>query len=139
MKIFNTILFNSNKNFSDENFQKIFLNFYPNYKNNNNNNLEEENSNIKNSLDKILKIIDVGFDKNINDFMNEINIIAEKLINLDIKNFEFNENENILETKDFLPITNFRNYLKPNYNLIKKIYKIKNFYFLNYKFKILLK
>ena len=124
MKIFNTILFNSNKNFSDENFQKIFLNFYPNYKNNNNNNLEEENSNIKNSLDKILKIIDVGFDKNINDFMNEINIIAEKLINLDIKNFEFNENENILETKDFLPITNFRNYLKPNYNLIKKIYKI---------------
>ena len=124
MKIFNTILFNSNKNFSDENFQKIFLNFYPNYKNNNNNNFEEENSNIKNSLDKILKIIDVGFDKNINDFMNEINIIAEKLINLDIKNFEFNENENILETKDFLPITNFRNYLKPNYNLIKKIYKI---------------
>ena len=124
MKIFNTILFNSNKNFSDENFQKIFLNFYPNYKNNNNNNLEEENSNIKNSLDKILKIIDVGFDKNINDFMNEINIIAEKLINLDIKNFEFNENENILETKDFLPITNFRNYLKPNYNLIKKIYKL---------------
>ncbi len=124
MKIFNTILFNSNKNFSDENFQKIFLNFYPNYKNNNNNNFEEENSNIKNSLDKILKIIDVGFDKNINDFMNEINIIAEKLINLDIQNFEFNENENILETKDFLPITNFRNYLKPNYNLIKKIYKI---------------
>ena len=54
MKIFNTILFNSNKNFSDENFQKIFLNFYPNYKNNNNNNFEEENSNIKNSLDKIL-------------------------------------------------------------------------------------
>ena len=124
MKIFNMILFNSNKNFSDENFQKIFLNFYPNYKNNNNNNFEEENSNIKNSLDKILKIIDVGFDKNINDFMNEINIIAEKLINLDTQNFEFNENENILETKDFLPITNFRNYLKPNYNLIKKIYKI---------------
>ena len=128
MKIFNTILFNSQKNFSDENLQKIFINFFPNYNNNNNNNnnnnFEEENSNIKISLDKILKIIDVGLDKNINDFMNEINIIAEKLINLDVKNFQFNENENIFETKAFLPITSFRNYLKPNYNLIKKIYKI---------------
>ena len=76
--------------------------------------------------------------------MNEINIIAEKLINLDIQNFEFNENENILETKDFLPITNFRNYLKPNYNLIKKIYKISennidifDLYIKNFKFIIM--
>ena len=82
---------------------------------------------IKPSLDKILKIIDVGSDKITEDFNNEINILAKKIIGLENKENEQNdEEETILESKAFLPISNFRSYLKPIYTNIKKIYKIKD-------------
>ena len=71
---------------------------------------------IKPSLDKLLKIIDVGMDKIIEDFNNEINIIAQKLVA--VKGVGANKNdddeETILDSKAYLPISNFRSYLKPS-------------------------
>jgi hypothetical protein len=84
-------------------------------------------SKIKTSLDKLLKIIDVGTDKPIQDFDKEINLIANKLISiggdpLNIQN-EINV-ESILDNKGYLPISSLRNYLKPDFADKKIIYKI---------------
>ena len=94
----------------------------PNYKIIQEKNDIEEKDKVKNALDKLLKIIDVGFDKSINDFDKEINILADKIINIgkiDIKNDE----SNILNNEFLLPIDSMRNYLKPEYCEIKKIYR----------------
>ena len=78
---------------------------------------------IKPSLDKLLKIIDVGMDKIIEDFNNEINIIAEKLKSVKGSGASKNddEDETILDSKAFLPISNFRSYLKPSIINLKKL------------------
>jgi hypothetical protein len=84
-------------------------------------------SKIKTSLDKLLKIIDVGTDKPIQDFDKEINIIANKLISIggDPLNIQNQENiESILDNKGYLPISSLRNYLKPDFADKKIIYKI---------------
>ena len=80
---------------------------------------------IKPSLDKMLKILDVGMDKIIEDFNNEINIIAKKLTSVKSggKSNE-DEEETILDSKPYLPISSFRSYLKPIYVDLKKIYKL---------------
>ncbi len=153
IKLFITILFNSKQKFHDDNFKNIYLKFLPNYKSlyedkkvkkeeeeeydddnddEDNLNIEKEKRNntirksndviIKPSLDKLLKIIDVGMDKIIEDFNNEINIIAKQL--LSIKGNKSNdEDETILDSKAFLPISSFRSYLKPTIIDIKKLYK----------------
>ena len=145
LKIFMTILFNSKENFTNNALKKIYLQFLPNYHeiySKENLNLfskeikeEEENEkinikkidtgNTKNSLDKILQIIDFGFDKKFEDFEQQINILSKKLINqtesINLKNEE--EEETILNYEAFLPITSFRNYLKPNYIDFKKLYR----------------
>ena len=80
---------------------------------------------IKPSLDKLLKIIDVGMDKIIEDFNNEINIIAKKLtLVTGGKSKNNDEDETILDSKAFLPISSFRSYLKPLYVDIKKLNKL---------------
>ena len=105
------------------------------------NNIEQnegKNSNIKNkndifhqaygvikpSLDKMLKIVDVGMDKIIEDFNKEINIIAKKLVGVKAggKSHEDDE-ETILDSKAYLPISSFRSYLKPIFVDLKKLYK----------------
>ena len=79
---------------------------------------------IKPSLDKLLKIIDVGMDKIIEDFNNEINIIANKLISVKSgKSQNDDDEETILDSKAYLPISNFRSYLKPSIVNMKKIVK----------------
>ena len=82
---------------------------------------------IKPSLDKILKIIDVGTDKIIEDFNNDINILAKKILEIgggsNSQNEQIDEEETILDSKAFLPISSFRSYLKPIYVGVKKIYK----------------
>ena len=143
IKIFITFLFNSKQTFNDNNFKSIYLKFLPKYeylykednKNENKNQEEEEeedeeNENninedgtkkskkdniynekfgiIKPSLDKLLKIIDIG-----NKESNENNI-------------QNDEEETILDSKAYLPISSFRSYLKPIYTNIKKIYKSKD-------------
>jgi hypothetical protein len=89
----------------------------------------QDHSRIKTSLDTLLKIIDVGTDKSINDFDREINIIANKLISIggDPLNIQNEINiDSILDNKGYLPISSFRNYLKPDFSEKKIIYKIDN-------------
>ena len=82
---------------------------------------------IKPSLDKILKIIDVGSDKIIEDFNADINILAKKIIEIgDNAEAQNEEEETILDSKAFLPLSNFRSYLKPRYVNVKKIFKSKD-------------
>jgi hypothetical protein len=77
------------------------------------------------SLDKLLKIVDVGMDKIIEDFNKEINIIAKKLTSISgiPKNQNDDEDETILDSKAYLPISSFRSYLKPIYVDARKILK----------------
>ena len=70
----------------------------------------------------LLKLIDVGFDKPIEDFDKEINIIANKLIKLNSGAGQTEDNNNLLENEFLLPITAMRNYLKPQYTDVCKIY-----------------
>ena len=88
---------------------------------------KQKPSRIKTSLDKLLKIIDIGLDKSIDDFDKEINLIANKLISMggDPLNIQNEENiDSILDNKGYLPIDSLRNYLKPYYTEKKKIYKV---------------
>ena len=79
---------------------------------------------IKPSLDKLLKIVDVGMDKIIEDFNKEINIIAKKLTSIGaVAKSNEDDEENILDSKAYLPISSFRSYLKPIYVDIRKIFK----------------
>ena len=123
IKILITILFNSNQKITEENIKLIYKHYMPDYKtiNGSENKLNEKDK-IKGALDKILKILDVGFDKSINDFNKEINILSDKIINigkLDIKD----DTSNILNNDYLLPIDSMRNYLRPEYCEIKKIYR----------------
>ena len=123
IKILITILFNSNQKITEENIKLIYKHYMPDYKtiNSNENKLNEKDK-IKGALDKILKILDVGFDKSINDFNKEINILSDKIIKigkLDIKD----DTSNILNNDYLLPIDSMRNYLRPEYCEIKKIYR----------------
>ena len=88
---------------------------------------KQKPSRIKTSLDKLLKIIDVGTDKSTEDFDKEINLIANKLISIggDPLNIQNEETiESILENKGYLPISSLRNYLKPDFSEKKIIYKV---------------
>ena len=81
---------------------------------------------IKTSLDKLLKIIDIGLDKSIKDFDQEIDIMSKKLISMggDALNLQNEENDDtILDNKAYLPINSLRNYMKPFYTDKKKLYK----------------
>ena len=114
IKIIITIIFNSNQAINDELIKMIYKHYMPNYK--------DENEKIKGALDKMLKILDVGFDKSINDFDKEINILADKIINIAKINVQ-EDDSNILNNEFLLPIDSMRNYLKPEYCEIKKIYR----------------
>ena len=84
-------------------------------------------SRIKTSLDKLLKIVDVGLDKPIDDFDKEINIIANKLISMggDPLNIQNEENiDSILDNQGYLPINSLRYYMKPFYVEKKRIFKL---------------
>ena len=125
IKIIITILFNSNQRITEETLKIIYKYYFPNYKlihENNNNDKVDAKDKIKGALDKMLKIIDVGFDQSINDFDKEINILADKIISLK-KTDVSKDDSNLLNNDFFLPIDSMRNYLKPEYCDIKKIYR----------------
>ena len=130
IKILITIVFNSNQPFTDETFKKIYKHYLPNYKSVlDENNKKEDNEKIKSSLDKLLKMIDVGFDKTITDFDKEINILANKIILIDSFGGKTNvedDDTNILDNEFLLPINSMRKYLKPEYCEFKKIYRESN-------------
>ena len=81
----------------------------------------ENYTNTKKSLDMILKLIDVGFDKTIEDFDKEINIIANKLIKTS-SSTKTEEGNNLLINDYLLPVTAMRNYLKPDYTDLCKMF-----------------
>ena len=130
IKILITIVFNSNQPFTEETIKKIYKHYLPNYKTiHDEKNKKEDNEKMKPTLDKLLKIIDVGFDKTITDFDKEINIFANKIIsldNLDGKTTVDDDKTNILNNEFLLPIDSMRNYLKPEYCEFKKLYREEN-------------
>ena len=147
LKLFMTILFNSKESFSNNVLKKIYLQFLPNYheiyskenlnlyskekKDENGKEIKKiDTGNTKNSLDKLLQVIDYGFDKKCEDFDKQINILASKIISqseqIQLNSNEDEEEETILNQEAFLPITSFRNYLKPSFINIKKLYRNEN-------------
>ena len=130
IKVLITVVYNSSQPFTDGAFKKIYKHYLPNYKTiHDENNKKEDTEKIKSSLDKMLKIIDVGFDKTITDFDKEINILANKIITLDSFGGRTNvddDDTNILNNEFLLPIDSMRNYLKPEYCELKKIYRDAN-------------
>ena len=130
IKVLITIVFNSSQPFTDETFKKIYKHYFQNYKTiHDENNKKEDNEKIKSSLDKLLKIIDVGFDKTITDFDKEINMLANKIINIDSfggRTTVEDDDTNILDNDFLLPVDSMRDYLKPEYCEFKKIYREAN-------------
>ena len=129
IKLLITIILNSDENYNDDTFRKIYSLYLPNYTNiYDDKNASINNDKVKESLDKLFKILDAGFDKPIGDFYKEINLCAKKIMSV-INSGKTDKNkkgDNIFENEFFLPINSMRNYLKPNYTEIKAIYNNDN-------------
>ena len=129
IKLLITIIFNSDQNFNDDTFKKLYNLYLPNYTSiYDDNNTSIDNDKVKASLDKLFKVIDVGFDKTINDFNKEINLCAKKII-ASINSGKIDSNkkgDNIYENEFYLPINSMRNYLKPSFTEFNAIYKDDN-------------
>lgn len=67
-------------------------------------------------LESLLKIIDVGLDKNYEDFMQDIYMISQPLIKI-TESFNVMANTGVKDT----PITSYRKFLKPKYTEKRKI------------------
>ena len=129
IKLLITIIFNSDQNFNDDTFKKLYNLYLPNYTSiYDDNNTSIDNDKVKASLDKLFKVIDVGFDKTINDFNKEINLCAKKIIaSINSGKIDANKKgDNIYENEFYLPINSMRNYLKPNFTEFNAIYKDDN-------------
>lgn len=120
IKLLITIIYNSDQNYNDDTFRKIYNLYMPNYKKIYENDSIVQNDKVKASLDKLFQIIDFGFDKPIVDFITEINKCAFKIVSeLNNKEIQCNSNskeDNIYKNNFYLPIDSMRNYLKPNYS-----------------------
>ena len=151
IKLFITFIFNSNQVYSNTTLKKIYDIFYPEYLENavspdelieplpgkTGTVIEEDDDetkdnkqfeDTKHNLDKLLKLLDVGFDKTIEEFNKEINIVAKKLIDkatgqTTLEEEIEEEKYNILANDYLLPITSMRNYLKPQYIDVQKLTK----------------
>ena len=125
IKLLISILFNSNQTFNDDNIKKIYLAYWPDYKTSTDKSNQKDTEKIKPSLDKLLKILDVGFDKPITDFDKEINLLANKIINIETSNKDNGDDDedNLLDNEYFLPIDSLRYHLKPNYSEFKKLFR----------------
>ena len=129
IKLIITIIYNSDQKFNDETFQKIYKLYMPNHeKIYDNKNSDIEKDKVKVSFDKLVKIIDVGFDKTINDFNKEINLMSKNILSKinKVQIEKYKKGDNIMENEYYLPINSMRNYLKPNYTEFKTIYKDDN-------------
>ncbi len=126
IKLLITFIYNSDQKYKDKTFSSIYQIYMQNFEDiYDDNNAEIEKDKVKPSLDKLIKILDVGFDKDINDFNKEINIVAKKIMaTIASKNIAENEfDDNIMDNDFYLPINSMRNYLKPNYTEFKVLYK----------------
>ena len=129
IKLLITIIYNSDQSYNDDTFKKIYNLYLPNYTNiYDDKNTSINDDKVKVSLDKLFKVIDVGFDKTIDDFTKEINLCANKILSVisSTKTDKTKKGDNVFENEFYLPINSMRNYLKPNYTEIKAIYKDDN-------------
>ena len=125
-----TIIMNGDQKFNDDTFKKLYSLYLPNYNSiYDDKSLYANDDKVKSSLDKLFKIIDLGLDKTVYDFNNDINACAKKIMSA-INSAKTDKNkkggDNIFENEFFLPINSMRNYLKPNFTEIKSIYKDDN-------------
>jgi hypothetical protein len=126
IKLLITFIYNSELKYNENTFRKIYQLYMENYdKIYDDNNNDIENDKVKKSFDKLIKIIDVGFDKPVNDFNKEINIVANKIFStIYSKNTITKEyKDSIMDNDFYLPINSMRNYLKPNYTDFQTLYK----------------
>ena len=129
IKLIITIIYNSDQSYNDDTFKKIYNLYLPNYTSiYDDKNTSINDDKVKVSLDKLFKVIDVGFDKTIDDFTKEINLCAKKILSVisSTKTDKTKKGDNVFENEFYLPINSMRNYLKPNYTEIKAIYKDDN-------------
>ena len=129
IKLLVTIIYNSDQKLSDNIFRKIYNYYLPETdKIYDDNNSSIKDDKVKAALDKLMKIIDVGFDKPIFDFNKEINIMAKKILSTThtVDTSGAKSTDNVMENEYFLPINSMRNYLKPHYTEFKTIYKDDN-------------
>ena len=129
IKLLVTIIYNSDQKLSDNIFRKIYNYYLPETdKIYDDNNSSIKDDKVKASLDKLMKIIDVGFDKPIFDFNKEINIMAKKILSTThtVDTSGAKSTDNVMGNEYFLPINSMRNYLKPHYTEFKIIYKDDN-------------
>ena len=128
VKLLITFIYNSDQSYCDDTFRKLYQIYMPDtssiYEDNN---PSIEKDKVKGSLDKLIKIIDAGFDKPIFDFKKEIEIVAKKILStINCTSNTQNYNDNIMKNEFYLPINSMRNYLKPNYTDFRSIYKDDN-------------
>ena len=129
IKLLVTIIYNSDQKLSDNIFRKIYNYYLPETdKIYDDNNSSIKDDKVKAALDKLMKIIDVGFDKPIFDFNKEINIMAKKILSTThtVDTSGAKSTDNVMGNEYFLPINSMRNYLKPHYTEFKIIYKDDN-------------
>ena len=129
IKLLVTIIYNSDQKLSDNIFRKIYNYYLPETdKIYDDNNSSIKDDKVKAALDKLMKIIDVGFDKPIFDFNKEINIMAKKILSTThtVDTSGAKSTDNVMGNEYFLPINSMRNYLKPHYTEFKTIYKDDN-------------
>jgi len=128
IKLLITFIYNSDESFNDETFKKLYQMYMPDISHiYDDNNQSIEKDKVKASLDKLIKIIDAGFDKPISDFKKEINLVAKKILtSISGVSTSQNYNDNIMKNEFLLPINTMRNYLKPSYTDFKTIYKDDN-------------
>ena len=129
IKLLVTIIYNSDQKLSDNIFRKIYNYYLPETEkiyDDNNSSIKDDK--VKAALDKLMKIIDVGFDKPIFDFNKEINIMAKKILSTThtVDTSGAKSTDNVMGNEYFLPINSMRNYLKPHYTEFKTIYKDDN-------------
>jgi hypothetical protein len=125
IKLLITFIYNSNLQYEDKTFSKVYQIYMKNFEDiYDDHNTEIENDKVKASLDKLIKILDVGFDKPIYDFNKEINIVAKQIVStINSRNDVEPLDDNIMDNDFYLPINTMRNYLKPNYTEFKVLYK----------------
>ena len=147
VRIFITIIFNSKETFNNNHLNTLYDIFFPEirqiheHKEEDSNTKEKSNetegdvdklktnegdTNIKQSLDMLLKLIDTGLDMNLETFEENVNAMARQMISKCNNNNDHSDNNsnnncnNILYNECLLPITALRCYFKPKYNNVSK-------------------
>jgi hypothetical protein len=123
VKLFLTLVRNSNESFTYSNLDNIIKKFMTikktDYSNDDNSDEKDKKKNEDSTrpcIETLLKVIDVGLDKTYDEFLQDINILSAPIIK-STENFNMMSNIEIKNT----PITEYRKFLKPQFVDKKKI------------------